>query len=437
MIKKLFSNSAFTIFNNLSQLVISLGSGMIIARNLGTAGKGEVFLITQIFTLCTIIFSFGFGPAIIYFLKNNKISNSAVNYFILAYSIFLAFIFILSVFFFGSDIIHFFSHDFEIDILTYIFLISHLNVVSGLIGYKKLKNENGLKRLSIITITSGFLYLIFLSYFVLIEDLDVLGVIYALMVGVFFKCIMLTYDHNHHSLQEFSKIKTGEIIKITKFGFHTFLSNIFLTGVFRLDTFFLNKMVNFAEIGLYSVAVNVGELMLLIPSAIGVALFPHLLGISKEDQINSMCLVGRISFLIGVFGVFILAIIGYPFIHIFFGKNFLPAYPPFVILLPGLLAMTLNYAYSNYFHSIGKPLIGAFIFLVGLIVNILLNLWLIPIYGIFGAAISSSLAYFVITGGFIYKIKKINRLSLREFVFPKISDYAYIKHQLFLFINKK
>lgn len=436
MSKKLVNSSAFSILNNLVQLIVSLGSGMLIARSLGPEGKGEVFLVTQIFNLITVIFSFGFGPAIIYFIKNNVIPKARINTFILVYSLVLILVFTLSLIFFGDHISRLFSENLQFKLLVLTFVIAHLNIASSLIGNKQMAMENGVKRWSVITLISNFCYLIALVVFLLLFGLQIMGVVYALILGGVVKLLLLFYKTDDDLAEGYERINIVEVRKLAGFGFQIFLSNLFLTSVFRVDTFFLNKMVSLSELGLYSVSVNVGELLLLVPSAIGVALFPHLSGLEKEEQKEAMCLVGRISFVIGFIGIVGLAAIGYPFILVVFGRSFLPAFIPFLILLPGLMAMTLNYAYGNYFSAVGKPLIGAVIFLIGLVVNVALNLWLIPIFGISGAAISSSITYLVIITGFIMKVRQMHRIPLTEFVFPKLSDYFYIKNQVVKFLKR-
>jgi O-antigen/teichoic acid export membrane protein len=99
------------------------------------------------------------------------------------------------------------------------------------------------------------------------------------------------------------------------------------------------------------------------------------------------------------------------------------------------MAMTVNYSYSNYFSSIGKPLVGAYIFISGLIINIVLNLVLIPKIGISGAAISSSITYVCVTIGFAIKIIKLENLPIREFMIPKLSDYLYVKVKITDFLK--
>ena len=432
MVKNFASNIAFAMFNNILQLAISLGSGVLISRNLGTIGKGETFLAIQIFNFVSVIFSFGFGPAILFFLKNKSIPRKRVNSFIIWYGLTLAFFFTFCLLFFWKTISLHITENFNLIIITVI--IGYLNILHSLLGYKLMADESGVKRWSIISSMSNAIYLILLFFFI---QWKVMGVLYALLAGAISKLFILLFYTNKSDDEGYELFKTKDLKTLWIYGLKIFLSNLFLTSVFRVDTFFLSKLVKTSELGLYSVAVNVGELLLLLPSAIGVAFFPYLSGLSKQKQTESMCSAGRLCFLIGFFGIIGLSIFGYPFILIFFGKSFAKSYIPLLILLPGLMMMTINYSYTNYFSSIGKPLWVAYSFLVGLIVNVILNLWLIPIYGINGAALSSSITYTLITCIFIIKIKQLNMLSLKDFVFPKFSDFLYIKNQFEIYFNKK
>jgi O-antigen/teichoic acid export membrane protein len=62
-------------------------------------------------------------------------------------------------------------------------------------------------------------------------------------------------------------------------------------------------------------------------------------------------------------------------------------------LLPGIGFYAINTVLMNLFASCGMPPIVVYSPLVALVVNVGLNLWLIPAMGFVGAAISSSVAY--------------------------------------------
>ena len=118
------------------------------------------------------------------------------------------------------------------------------------------------------------------------------------------------------------------------------------------------------------------------------------------------------------------------FILVVFGEKFIDSFVPTLFLLPGLVAMTLNYSYVNYINSIGKPIISAKIFLFGIIVNIILNIFLKSL-GVKGAAIFSSITYCIITIGFVLAILKENKeIKFKDIIIPNKEDFSYITIKL-------
>jgi O-antigen/teichoic acid export membrane protein len=196
-------------------------------------------------------------------------------------------------------------------------------------------------------------------------------------------------------------------------------------------------MLSVSELGIYSASVSVSELLLLVPSAIGLALFPHLISSEHEARVQAMCKIGRMSLILGVVGSIFLVVVAYPFIILVFGVKFSRAFVPTLLLLPGLVAMTLNYAYSNYLFSIGKPFVAAKIFAIGLISNIVLNWTLLKTYGINGAAFFSSLTYTLTTIGFILVILKNDKtLKLKDIIIPNNDDVKYILRKIPLILKR-
>jgi O-antigen/teichoic acid export membrane protein len=66
--------------------------------------------------------------------------------------------------------------------------------------------------------------------------------------------------------------------------------------------------------------------------------------------------------------------------------------------LPGICALGLTSILSQYLASAGIPLTLVFIWMTGLVVELVLALWLIPIHGGIGAMLSLSVAYLAILG---------------------------------------
>jgi O-antigen/teichoic acid export membrane protein len=430
----IFKNSIFSIFNNVLQLIVSLGTGIIIARILGVEGKGIVYLISQIFSLLQLVFCFGFGPSILYNLKNNKITKAKVHFFLIQYLIVIFFGSFLLIEFAAADINGIFGSELDQKLMILTFGIAFLNVISSLFGNELMVSDKGIYHSTLISIISNLFYLFSIIILLFFFKGGVISVVISLLIAAIVKSSLILFFIFKDD-KRFQKPTKNEVVTLTRYGGQFFLNAFFLSSIFRMDVFFLSHSKEISDIGFYSVSVNVAELVLIIPSAIGTVLFPHFTGLMRHEQKEKMAQSGRINFFIGLSGSILIAIIAYPFILIVFGKQFLPAMGPLLLLLPGILAMTLNYSYSNYINSIGKPMIGTIFFAIGLVVNILINYFLIPVYGMWAAAVSSSITYIGITLLFVFYISRIDKISLAEFVFPRKSDIIYVYNKIYKVIK--
>ena len=93
------------------------------------------------------------------------------------------------------------------------------------------------------------------------------------------------------------------------------------------------------------------------------------------------------------------------------------------ILMLSFFAISLTYIYGTMITAAGKIKVLNKIVLVGVIINLILNLILIPQKGAYGAAIATVFTqYFVLLGQYIYGIKEFKigfsfEIFLRRFIF--------------------
>ena len=427
---KIFQNSYFSILNNLISLVVSIFSGMIIAKTLGPEGKGTFFLVNQIISIGAIFFSLGIGPSILFNLKKKNLTKNESLTISILYSLFICGILTLLYIFFKEHFVIYFKNSITEQMLLIGFVLIIINIIMNFFGYILMDNETGVKKWSVISSLGNLIFLILLFFIVYNFSKGVTGALYALMFASLFKCLVLA-KYIFVEKVSFEVSSLYKVKKIIIYALGMFISNLFLTGVYRIDIFFINNMLSLKELGLYSASVNISELLLLIPSAIGVALFPYLSGLKNKEQTLTMAKIGRLSTILGVAGSLVLVLIAYPFILIVFGDKFIDSFVPALLLLPGLVAMTLNFAYSNYLNAIGKPFVASKIFALGIIVNVVLNLLFLESTGIKGAAIFSSITYCVITTGFIISIlKETKEIKFKDIIIPNKEDYDYITLKL-------
>jgi len=178
------------------------------------------------------------------------------------------------------------------------------------------------------------------------------------------------------------------------YGFKVYLACFFSFMVLKSDLLMVQYLLGAEQTGYYSVAVNMADMVYMLPSIIGTMLFPKLSAMpSKEEKWQ---LSKKVSLVVGVMMTLVAifaAIIAEPIVRSLFGYAFLPAVPAFLWLMPGIVILSINIIYMNYFGSTGMPLITVYSSSASALFNILLNIKLIPCLGIIGASISSVAAY--------------------------------------------
>jgi len=207
------------------------------------------------------------------------------------------------------------------------------------------------------------------------------------------------------------------------FGLQTYAVNLIWILVLRVDSFILAHYRPAAEVGIYSVAVLVAEVVLHLPRSLALVLTRRF---AAGDLLPAARLAARASRLgsmaVVVLGVGIIAF-ARSVTPLIFGRAFAASVPPMLWLLPGILSLSIASPISLYLvQQRGKPIWTGTAAFVGLVVNIGLNLIWIPRRGAVGAAWASSVAYtfHMLIVSILFRHE--TGLGLREILVPRRED---------------
>lgn len=220
------------------------------------------------------------------------------------------------------------------------------------------------------------------------------------------------------------RIDRGEAGASLTYGSYLYLQNLLINLHERVDVFLLAALgVAALDIGLYAAAVSVVAPLRLVPGAIGVAVLPQLAGASDAEAARLTAAVVRPATLFMLVTAGALVPIGAFAIPFLFGADYAPAVKPFLVLLPGVAAVTFSRVLSRYFAATGK-LRGVLVLRVSVLaLNVLLNLALIPNHGITGAALASLVSYSAEAAALVVLFLYVSGQTLREALFPRQSDF--------------
>ncbi len=195
------------------------------------------------------------------------------------------------------------------------------------------------------------------------------------------------------------------------FGMKTFIAALFAFLVVRSDVLVLKQLSGSHETGVYSVAVSLTDMLYLLPTAVGVVLFPTLSGPSHPEarwRVMKTALL-HTAWIMSL-GAATLTLWGRPIITLLFGAGFAAAYPMLVMLAVAMVFYGLNTVVSVFLSAVGLPPFAVWVWIVAFVANLGLNLVWVPRFGGLGAAASSLVAY---AGLFVLQFQYVFRRRMQ------------------------
>jgi O-antigen/teichoic acid export membrane protein len=187
---------------------------------------------------------------------------------------------------------------------------------------------------------------------------------------------------------------------------------------YSIDRFLINVFLGAGAVGIYAVAAGLAERLWVLPGAVGASLFSRTGGDSSDDArvTGRACRTALWTMSGACAAVALLAPAAVPMV---FGPRFAGAADALLLLLPGVLLLTAGKVLAPYVCNRGRPLLATYISVGALVLTVLLNLLLVPRFGIEGAAVASSISYGANGLAFAIVFLRMSALPLRELVrFP-------------------
>lgn len=208
------------------------------------------------------------------------------------------------------------------------------------------------------------------------------------------------------------------------YGLKSYVQNLMGHLAYRLDIYLVALFLDPRDVAFYSIAVSIAELAWYVPNSVGIVLFPKLSNVAEERIHPLTAEVCRHTFIITLLttaGVTLAGIIGIPLLY---GSEYRPAILPLLALGPGIVVMSLYKVLTRNFSSRNRQQVCVIIALVGLVLNVGLNVLLIPRLGTIGAALASSVAYSVMSVTLLLAFRRESSLTWAAILRPRDTDLA-------------
>jgi len=193
------------------------------------------------------------------------------------------------------------------------------------------------------------------------------------------------------------------------------LSGLAIMVYMRIDQIMLGQMLGDESVGIYSAAVRISEVWYFIPTAIAASVFPSIIEAKKQGE---AVYYQRLQKLYNLMVVLALAVaIPMTFLSdwavtLLFGQAYASAGSVLAIHIWAAVFVFLGVASAKWYITENRQILSLQRTLLGVLVNVGLNLFMITKYGATGAAYATVISY-AIAGMFFDLVQKETRPMFR------------------------
>jgi polysaccharide transporter, PST family len=190
--------------------------------------------------------------------------------------------------------------------------------------------------------------------------------------------------------------KLGVMHDLLRDSWPLMLSGISVMISVRIDQVLIGQMLNDKQVGIYSAAARISEVWYFIPFAITSSFLPLLVESKKTSEVlyyNRLQRFCNVQALLGIaFAVFITIAAG-PLTRLLYGSAYAGSAGVLRILIWGGILMPIAGGWSNWMLLENRTKTMFYFQVFGAVLNVVLNLLLIPHFGIAGSAYATLISY--------------------------------------------
>ena len=413
-IKKVLKNEyVFSILTKFVSFSIGIIQSILVARYLGSALKGVNAYISSIASVGSIIVTFGMHQAYPYFRK--KYGKEAV------YQDFASLImFLYSALFIVAVLMAvFLSVSLE---LRAVFILIPLLGYSRIVAYLTLVEAPNIRNTwwTVISIVE-IVYVALLWIFI---ERNVYWGISILLFADVLKCIIYTVLLRVRP--RWNKNLPKLFSELLQYGFFPMLALLMTTLNYRIDVMMLRHydFITDAMIGVYSLGISFSDKIVLIPDTMKGVLVSKLTKGAENEEVAKVC---RLGFWASVILCLLIFALGKPVIRLLYGAEYEGAYPVVLITAAGILAVIFFKLIAQYNVVNKKQKLNVLLLSVAIVVDVVLNLVFIPLWGIQGAAFATSAGNLACGIAFVIYFSRISGIPVSKMLLIQKEDFNYVK----------
>lgn len=402
---------------------LGIVNGILLARLIGPSAKGDYYLLTLLPTTLLILCQLGLPQAFGFYSARDLTRGIVMRAIVLTALLSIPVLLVLLAILPALDTTLF--HGLE-PILVVLPLIALPFFLSATFTTGIVVGRQAARWLAIVNIGVSLTATPMIIVLVGVLDLGIWGAISAFLLTAVVQAMgfLIGARAVTHKLRP---VGSASYRQLFEFGIPFYPTSLTQFFAYRADVYLIAWLLAdpSAPLGYYSIAVAMAELVFFFPNAVSTFFFPHVASTTREESDRQVPLTSRVTLLLTALVGLLLVPVATVAIDVLL-PAFEPALPALYVLLPGVVAISVSKVLSGYLAGLGRTGLTSVISTMAFVVNVVLNLYLIPHFGIVGASAASLISYTLSSVVYSIVAAGLAHASPWDFWIPRRSDIRVI-----------
>ena len=433
--KQVFNNAKWIILCKILQSLLQLVIGMISARYLGPSNYGLINYAASIVAFAMPIMKLGFDATLVYELVNSPEKGGEIVGTSLFMNVLSSLACMGGVFTFVS-LTNFGQTEVILVCLLYSFSLffGAIEMIQYWFQYKLMSKHSSL------TMLFSYFGVSIYKIFLLITQKNVLwfAVSHAVEFGLIGIILLILYKRNNGAKFSVSTSRMKSMLSRSK---HYILASLMLVIIQNTDHIMLTAIVGSSETGFYSAAITCVTMLQFVYIAIVDSFRPYILEekkISNQSYEKSLMRVNSITLYLSIAQCIVFFVLADFIVLVLYGKDYAASAQVIRVLSFYFIFSLMGLLRNVWILAENKQKYLFVINLSGALLNILLNSFMIPLFGASGAAAASFITQFFANFvlGFIIKPLRRNNYLIVKSLNP-VFFFAEVKNIVNIILKKE
>ncbi len=400
-------------------VVVNFIYSLVLVHQLGSDGYGEYALFFNSLAFAVLLFGFNLPSITVFFIANRRIDPGKLLFSSLLFTFLTTLL--LALLLIQSDrwnlSIHIFPGAHSKPLWIFFFAAQFLFMQVNQVLAAYLNANKVFISIGVFAMLGNILVLVFWILVVLhVIDLKASSfdtIWWVSLIVSFCISIYSVYVIRRRAIPSsfWKLISVADLRMLAGFAVIVYLCNTIQFLNYKMDIWFVNYFRTGEETGVYALALSLSQLIWILPNAISAVLLNYFRVQERESSIRLATQYARVTVWFAFLSAIGLSAVYYLALPRLYGPEFQNTFTLCIILFIGTIPFSLSIIIANLNSGIGFIRINLYATIFTFILGFILDIVLIPEYGIKGAAIAkmiiyvSGLIFQIIVGRVLYKLR--------------------------------